>query len=124
MVGGALYVHKTKLADIRKRRYEETEERIRLSFFKRGKVLTTADPDARLFLLGTDALGRDFFSRLVYGGRISLSIGLVGVAISYTLGILIGAFSGYVGDGRTSSSCARRRSSCLSPRSTSSWPWP
>ena len=94
---GLLYVHKTKLADIRKRRYEETEERIRLSFFKRGRVLTTADPDARLFLLGTDALGRDFFSRLVYGGRISLSIGLVGVAISYTLGILIGAFSGYVG---------------------------
>ncbi len=47
--------------------------------------------------LGTDKLGRDVFSRLMYGTRISMSIGLVGVAISLFLGILMGGMSGYRG---------------------------
>lgn len=53
--------------------------------------------DGKINLLGTDEQGRDQFSRLLHGGRISLSIGLVGVAISYPLGILIGGISGYFG---------------------------
>jgi peptide/nickel transport system permease protein len=53
--------------------------------------------DGRINLLGTDEQGRDQFSRLLHGGRISLSIGLVGVAISYPLGILVGGISGYFG---------------------------
>jgi peptide/nickel transport system permease protein len=48
-------------------------------------------------LLGTDDQARDQFSRLVYGGRISLSIGLVGIAISFPLGMLVGGISGYFG---------------------------
>ena len=48
-------------------------------------------------LLGTDNSARDVFSRLVYGGRISLSIGLVGIAISFPLGMLVGGISGYFG---------------------------
>ncbi len=51
----------------------------------------------RIFLAGADRMGRDLFSRLVYGARISLSIGLVGVFISFVLGILIGGVSGYYG---------------------------
>lgn len=51
----------------------------------------------RLNLLGTDEQARDQFSRLVHGGRISLFIGLVGVAISFPLGMLIGGISGYFG---------------------------
>lgn len=51
----------------------------------------------RLNLLGTDEQARDQFSRLVYGGRISLSIGLVGILISFPLGMLIGGISGYFG---------------------------
>jgi peptide/nickel transport system permease protein len=47
--------------------------------------------------LGTDRMGRDLWSRLMYGTRISLSIGLVGVAISLFLGILLGGMSGYYG---------------------------
>lgn len=52
---------------------------------------------ARLNLLGTDEQARDQFSRLLYGGRISLSIGLVGVAISFPLGMLVGGISGFFG---------------------------
>jgi peptide/nickel transport system permease protein len=54
-------------------------------------------PDQTLFLLGTDRLGRDLFSRIVHGARLSLSIGLVSVALSFVLGILFGGISGYYG---------------------------
>ena len=54
---------------------------------------------ATLFLLGTEKLGRDLFSRLVYGTRISVSIGLVGVALTFVMGSLMGGISGYFGGG-------------------------
>ena len=50
-----------------------------------------------LFLMGTDHLGRDLFSRNLYASRISLSIGLVGVGLSFVLGCLLGGVSGYFG---------------------------
>ena len=53
--------------------------------------------EARFNLLGTDEQGRDQFSRLLYGGRISLFIGLVGITISFPLGMLVGGISGYFG---------------------------
>ena len=62
--------------------------------------LFTADStqaDARIFLLGSDATGRDVFSRLLYGARISLSIGFVGIAITMVIGFIVGGLSGYFG---------------------------
>ena len=50
-----------------------------------------------MFLLGTDRLGRDVLSRIIYGARISLTIGLLGVGVSLVLGIVIGGMAGYYG---------------------------
>ncbi len=50
-----------------------------------------------MYLLGADRLGRDLFSRIIYGTRVSTSIGLVGVALSFFLGILLGGISGLYG---------------------------
>ncbi|MCB0092567.1 MAG: hypothetical protein KDE54_31985, partial [Caldilineaceae bacterium] len=50
-----------------------------------------------IFLLGTDEQGRDLFSRILHGSRTSLTIGLIGVAMSLTLGITLGGISGFFG---------------------------
>ena len=56
-----------------------------------------ASDEVRVFLFGADAQGRDMLSRLIYGTRISMSVGLIGVMISFFLGIAIGGVSGYYG---------------------------
>lgn len=65
-------------------------------------LIGVSDPDTYraeevLFLLGTDIQGRDLFSRMVYGTRTSMTIGLIGVAMSLTLGITLGGISGFFG---------------------------
>jgi peptide/nickel transport system permease protein len=52
---------------------------------------------ARINLLGTDEQARDQFSRLIHGSRVSLSVGLIGIAISFPLGMLVGGMAGYFG---------------------------
>ena len=59
-------------------------------------LMGVAEPGV-MFLFGTDELGRDLYSRTLHGARISLTIGLVGVAISFILGCLLGGISGYFG---------------------------
>jgi peptide/nickel transport system permease protein len=87
----------------------EPNKRQTLRFFCRGDGykfwgmipgdlhLACPAPGGQLFLLGTDRLGRDMLSRIIYGARLSLTIGLFGVAVSFTLGILIGGIAGYYG---------------------------
>lgn len=50
-----------------------------------------------VFLLGTDVFGRDYISRLIYGAMISLSVGFIGIVITFTLGMLVGGIAGYYG---------------------------
>ncbi len=53
--------------------------------------------DGQLFLAGTDRLGRDMLSRILHGARISLTIGVLGISVSFILGIIIGGLAGYYG---------------------------
>lgn len=89
---------------------EDTEHVHPVRFFTRGEPYTVlglfesdlhffgVDADAPpLLLFGADRLGRDIFSRTLVGARISLSIGLVGVLLSFFLGVILGGVSGYFG---------------------------
>jgi peptide/nickel transport system permease protein len=91
---------------------EDTETRYPIQFFIRGTEykmwglwkmdhhlfgLPVSHEEQGIFLVGADRLGRDMFSRLCFGARISLSIGMVGVFLSLTIGITLGGVSGYYG---------------------------
>ncbi|MFH1784150.1 MAG: ABC transporter permease [bacterium] len=66
-----------------------------LGIFKTDLHLFGVGENARIYLIGADSRGRDLLSRILYGSRVSLSIGLIGSFITFLLGMLIGGISGY-----------------------------
>ncbi len=97
-VHGFFYAYPMKLQDSLARKFvEDCSRKTYVRFFHNGHLFTTESPADPWFLLGSEGLGRDLFSRIVYGARVSMCIGLVGVFISFSLGITVGAFSGYTG---------------------------
>jgi len=95
------FVYDTKLTydAFLKRHYQEDTSRLFPIKFGMRELFYTEAP-ARLYLLGADSRGRDLFSRILYGSRVSLGIALLGVLIASFVGFLIGALAGYFG-GRT-----------------------
>jgi peptide/nickel transport system permease protein len=111
LVGPFVYGRMMNLnMDTLKREYSENRTDVQpLRFFCRGDGykfwglfegdlhLFCPAKDGEAFLLGTDRLGRDVLSRIIYGARISLTIGLIGITFSFVLGIVIGGLAGYHG---------------------------
>ncbi len=85
------------------------DSRLPIKFFVRGDKYTLLgliqtdvhliglDPPHRLYIFGADSLGRDMFARVLTGGQVSMTVGLVGVALSIILGSIMGTASGYFG---------------------------
>lgn len=67
--------------------------------FKTNRHLFCAPDGATVFLWGSDRLGRDVFSRILYGAQLSLTVGLIGITVSFALGIFFGSVAGYFGGG-------------------------
>ncbi|MFW5786736.1 MAG: ABC transporter permease, partial [Halanaerobiales bacterium] len=68
-----------------------------LGIFKTDLHLFGADEPGHIFLMGTDNYGRDIFTRLLFGGRVSMFIGFIGIIISTIIGLLVGGIAGYYG---------------------------
>jgi peptide/nickel transport system permease protein len=111
LVGPFVYGYKSNLnMETLKREYTTDKKKVMpLRFFCQGDsyrfwdlfeasfhVVCPAE-NGIFFFFGTDRLGRDILSRIIYGARISLTIGLIGVSISFLLGIIIGGVAGYYG---------------------------
>jgi peptide/nickel transport system permease protein len=109
--GPFVYGHTMRInMETLKREYQEDRSRwFRVGLLARGEPywmwgLWRADlhlfgvqEGGTLFLLGTDRLGRDLLSRIIHGARISLTVGLVGISVSFLLALIIGGASGYYG---------------------------
>jgi len=79
------------------RRFGVGETRAPLRWFGAGHLISSADPNEPLLLLGADAYGRDIFARLLYGARASLGIAALATLITMILGAAIGGIAGYAG---------------------------
>ncbi len=93
------YVHGVKegFDEFHRRTFSEDLSHIYpLQLFYKGRLVGVESP-ARLYFFGADSRGRDLLSRLIYGARISLTIGLIGSLISFAIGLIVGGISGYCG---------------------------
>ncbi len=99
----APFVYRLTLVDRLDRRFtEDTSARIPLRWFAGGRLVSIDAAVGPLLLLGADALGRDLWSRMLYGGQLSLGVTALGALFALLVGASIGGLAGAVG-GRTSS---------------------
>ena len=95
------YVNKYELVDPLFKVYKENKNiSCRLKFFTKteyGFKFVSVEEPCNLYILGTDKLGRDVFSRLLYGGRYSLGVAIIGTFTTFLIGAIIGGISGYFG---------------------------
>lgn len=92
------FVYETRMTfdENQRRIYEEDSSRKYFISFGVPKLFQVEAP-ARIYLMGSDSRGRDLFSRILFGARISMSVGLVGALVASVIGLLIGGVSGYYG---------------------------
>lgn len=94
----APFIYQQRLISRLERRFEEEVNRpVPLRWFNGGRVVSVPEGEGPLLLLGADALGRDIFSRLLYGARTSLALAVAGTLAALFIGALIGGFAGYAG---------------------------
>ncbi|RLJ70986.1 peptide/nickel transport system permease protein [Hydrogenivirga caldilitoris] len=95
------YVNLYELQDPLFKVYRENESiSCRLRFLSKtefGFKLVSVEKPCKLYLLGGDKLGRDVFSRLLYGARYSLGVGIIGTLVTFFIGAIVGGISGYFG---------------------------
>jgi len=94
----APFIYRWRLVSQLEQRYEEDRStRVPLTWFNEGRLVTSSADDVPFFLLGADSYGRDVFSRLLFGARISLGLSFVAAAGATLLGVLLGGVAGYAG---------------------------
>ncbi len=106
---GRFWVPILEMTDSERRRYSPSGKRVPLHLFCQGESyrmwgvihssrhLFCAEAPGRIYLMGADLFGRDLFSRLLYGMRFSFLLSLIGVAISFSIGTIVGLVAGYAG---------------------------
>lgn len=94
----APFVYPIRVASLIERRYEIDRSRpVSLLWFSNGRLVSTSDPSTPLLLLGSDAINRDVFARLLHGARASLGVAIVAGLCALIVGAAAGAAAGYAG---------------------------